>query len=441
MRDAALLIFALLLLGGVILLLMAARYRHSPAVLWRARVAVRRSELAMRRHALLASPTPSPVTQLADELFARHLRTVPVAALLTQPGIGPATVDKLHAAGWQAIPDVRLNQLDTLSGLGSAKAMDVRNAVRKVTADAKARFDAGACPEGVEFRRRVGELTATEKAATDEQGRQVAALDAAIAKVDGLAVIAKDVSFWNSLFFQKVPGLTDAVLHAELPDADLFARRASEGQATVPPVRPTRERGADHLSAHELGPRSRVGRTDGRGEEPVPPPAADPPASVARLRAVCRFGILVAKADGRVANAERTVLRNHLGQAFASDAVALRFIDVEVETALKLTLNEADVIAGVQALPPAERRDLVSLANRIASAAGQVSAKEQQLLARLQAALGEPSPVPPPPVIPTDTRHNPDLDAAFAAPPEAPTPPPAATDLRHNPDLDAVFGL
>ncbi len=431
MRDAALLVFALLLLGGVILLLMYLRYRHSPAVLWRARVVARRSELAVRRHALLASPAPSPVTQLADELFARHLRTVPVAALLTQPGIGPATVDKLQAAGWQAIPDVRLNQLDTLSGMGSAKAMDVRTAVRKVTADARARFDAGACPEGVEFRRRAAELTTLEESATDDQRQQVSALDAAIAKLDALAVTAKDVSFWNSLFFLKVPGLTDAVLHAELPSvapADLLARSASEGPAAIRPK----------VSA--TPPPSPNPAPTGRGEEQAPP-------SVAKLRAVCRFGILVAKADGRVANAERTVLRNHLGQAFASDAVALRFIDVEVEDALKVTLNEADVIAGVLSFPPTDRRELVALANHIASAAGQVSAKEQQLLARLQAALGEPSPVPPPavppppPVVPTDTRHNPDLDAAFAAPTEAPPPPSASTDLRHNPDLDAVFGL
>ncbi len=433
MRDAALLIFALLLLGGVILLLMAARYRHSPAVLWRARVALRRSELRARRQELLVTPISSPVTQLADELFARHLRTVPVAALLTQPGIGPATVEKLQAAGWQAIPDVRLNQLDALPGLGSAKAAEVRVAVRKVTADARDRFDAGACPEGVEFRRRAAELSATDQAATDERGRVAAALDAAIARIDALTLIANDVSFWNTLFFQKVPGLTDAVLHAELPSGDLTPRpllRTGEGVYKVETVQPSSPRpvGAETPTA-----------PSGRGEEKVSVPT-DPPPSVACLRAVCRFGILVAKADGRMANAERTVIRNHLGQAFASDTVALRFIDVEMEEASKLTLNEADVIAGVQALSPADRRELLALANRISSAAGQVSAKEQQLLARLQAALGEPAPVPPPPVIPTDPRHNPDLDAAFAAPTEDP-PLPTTTDLRHNPDLDAVFGM
>jgi tellurite resistance protein len=484
MRDAALLIFALLLLGGVILLLMYLRYRHSPAVLWRTRVAARRSELRARRHELLATPVSSPIAQLADELFARHLRTVPVAALLSQPGIGPATVDKLQAAGWQAIPDVQLNQLDALPGLGAAKAAEVRAAVRQVTADARGRFDAGACPEGVEFRRRVGELTTMEQSATDDRTRLVTALDAAITKMDALTVIAKDVSFWNSLFFQKVPGLTDAVLHAELPLPDLTPRPPD------PPVSPTRERGADHLSAQELAPRSRVGLTSGRGEETVSTPAEPP--SVSRLRAVCRFGILVAKADGRMANAEKTVLRSHLGQAFASDAVALRFIDVAMEEVGKAALNEADVIAGVKDFAPAERRELLALANRISSAAGQVSAKEQQLLARLQAALGEPAPVPPPPAatdprtvldIPPDAELSPELIrrrfaflsekadptkaaglgaefaamaerkraelkaaaetllAPFGVPLEAPPPPPPPTDLRHNPDLDAVFGL
>jgi tellurite resistance protein len=148
--------------------------------------------------------------------------------------------------------------------------------------------------------------------------------------------------------------------------------------------------------------------------------------------------MLVAKADGRTAKAEKVVVRDHLGRMFASDSVALRFIDVEVEQADKFALNEADVIAAVQPFSPADRRELLDLANRIASAAGQVSAKEQQLLARLNATLGEPAPPRPP--ISTDPRHNPDLDAAFGAPAEAPPPPPSA-DLRHNPDLDAVFGV
>jgi uncharacterized tellurite resistance protein B-like protein len=380
------------------------------------------------------------VSALADELFTRHLRTVPVSALLTQPGIGPATVDKLQAAGWQTIPDVRLNQLDTLTGLGSAKAAEVRTAVRKVTADAKARFDAGGCPEGVEFRRRAAELAALDQAADDDRTRHAITLDAAIAKIDALTTIANDVSFWNTLFFQKVPGLTEEVLHAELPSGAFTPRpplRSGEEvfKTDVSPP-PSQQVAKPAQVEHPLSASER-----GTGGEGYAQSAAEPPPSVARLRAVCRFGILVAKADGRVANAERTVLRNHLGQAFAADAVALRFIDVTVEEASKLTLNEEDVIAAVKDFAPDDRRELLALADRIASAAGQVSAKEQQLLARLHAALGEPAPVPPPPVIPTDPRHNPDLDAMFAAPPAAPPPPPAVTDLRHNPDLDAAFGM
>jgi len=167
------------------------------------------------------------------------------------------------------------------------------------------------------------------------------------------------------------------------------------------------------------------------------------------MRAICRFGFLVARADGRVAKAERTTLRDHLGRVFAADVVALRFIDPEMEKAENATLDEADVTAAVQPYPSAERRELLELARRIAAAAGQTSAKEQQLLARLQAALGEPAPdiapapiPPPPPTAPTDSRHNPDLDAVFGAPAEPPPPaPPPTADLRHNPDLDAVFGM
>ena len=418
MHDAALLIFALLLLGGAILLLLFLRYHHSPAVLWSRRIVHRRAELTARRAEVLAAPANAAVAQLADELFTRHLHTVPVSALATQPGIGPATVDKLESAGWKTLPDVKFNQLDGLPGMGRAKAAEVRTAVRKVTADARGRFDAGACPEGVEFRRRAAELAMTAQAEDDERNRQVAAIDAALARLNELAQIAAGVSFWNSLFYQKVPGLTDEVLHADLPGLPPIPT-----PSPPPPTPSPRPAGAEPQPAPA-----------GRGEEPEPPA----PPFLPRLRAVCRFGLLVAKADGRLAKAERAVLRGHLGTVYASDMVALRFLDVEIDEADKLSLNEADVIAGVQPFPPADRRELLELADRIASAAGQVSAKEQQLLARLHAALGEPAPPPPP--TPTDPRHNPDLDAAFGAPADAPPPPPSA-DLRHNPDLDAVFGV
>lgn len=437
MHDAALLVFALLMLGGAILLLLFLRYRHSPAVLWYGRIVRRRAELTARRAEVLSAPANAAVAPLADELFTRYLRTVPMSALATQPGIGPATVDKLESAGWKAIPDVKLNQLDGLPGLGRAKAAEVRTAVRQVTTDARSRFDAGACPEGVEFRRRAAELATVAQAEDAERVRQVAAIDAALTRLNELAQIAEGVSFWNSLFYQKVPGLTDTLLHAELPGSaplspggdGLGVRGTGRTETPSSPPAPTPTPSPRPVEAvPQPVPAA-------RGEEPEP----SAPPFLPRLRAICRFGLLVAKADGRLAKAERAVLRGHLGTVYASDNVALRFLDVEIDEADKLTLNEADVTAALKDLPAAERTELLALAQRIASAAGQVSAKEQQLLARLHAALGEPAPPPPP--VPTDPRHNPDLDAVFGAPPEAPPAPPPTTDLRHNPDLDAVFGV
>ena len=441
MWDAALFIFALVLLGGVILLLMYLRYRHSPAVLWRARLLHHRAHLLARKAELSTPPATAAVARLRDELFARHLRTVPVSELAKQPGIGPATVEKLKNAGWESVADVRHARLESLPGLGTARGTELLAAVKAVIANARGRFDAGACPEGVEFRRRAAELTATDRELQHERARQVAAVEEAVAKVDALAVIAKDVSFWNNLFHQKVPGLTDAVLHAGLPSPDLAPRpplRTGEGvvKAEALPHSSPRPVGAEQGVWGAVATHKEPPAPTGRGEEQQP---TEPP-FLPRLRAITRFGFLVAKGDGRVAKAERSVLRDHLGVVFASDAVALRFIDPQMEEADRLTLNETDVVAAVKEFPAADRRELLALAHRIASAAGQVSAKEQQLLARLQAALGEAvSPLPPP--APADPRHNPDLDAVFGAPPEAPPAPPPPTDLRYNPDLDAVFGV
>ena len=214
MRDAALLIFALLLLGSAILLLLFLRYRHSPAVLWYARVLRRRADLQAQKAELLAPPASS-VARLADELFRRHLDSISVISLLSQPGVGPATVDKLTAAGRRTLADVQQDRFESLPGLGLAKAAEVRAAVATLTAEARGRFDAGACPEGVEFRKRVQALNTEEVAKGDERAQAVAAIDDVLEKLDRLEEIAKDVSFWNGLFHQTVPGLTDAVLHAE----------------------------------------------------------------------------------------------------------------------------------------------------------------------------------------------------------------------------------
>lgn len=271
------------------------------------------------------------------------------------------------------------------------------------------------------------------------------AFDAALAEADRLAEIARDVSFWNSLFHQTVPGLTEEVLHRELPDPVVFAVSGSE-----PGGKPA---GGDHAR---------------RDEKPV---AASPPSFLPRLRTVCRFGLLVAKADGRPAKAERAAVRDHLARTFGSDAVAVRFIDPELEAAEGTQLYEADVVAEVKELSAGERRELLALASRIAAAAGPVNAKEQQLLARLQAALGEPADPADPRVlldIPPAAELTPELIrrkfhllcgksdpsrvaalkaaaetllAPLGAPLAPPSPPPPPTDLRHNPDLDDVFGM
>ena len=315
MRDAASLIFALLLVGGVLLALLFLRYRSSPPALWRARV---------RRHLLAL------------------------------------------------------------------------------------RGRLGLLPPG-----------------------QRGPVELAVRDTERLAMIARDVSFWNTLFHAKVPGLTDEVLHRELPEAEVFAAGGGEPGPTPPRLAPARR------------------------EEPKDPP------SVARLRAVCRFGYLVAKADGRVAKAERVVLREYAGRVFASDPVALRFLDPTLEQLDAAPPNEADAIAGVKDFPAADRRDLLALAARIAAATGQTGAKEQQLLARLHAALADPSDprtvldIPPGVEITAEVVRRKfhmkggtaeakaaaeELLKPLGVPLETPPPPPPPTDLRHNPDLDDVFG-
>jgi DnaJ-domain-containing protein 1 len=112
-----------------------------------------------------------------------------------------------------------------------------------------------------------------------------------------------------------------------------------------------------------------------------------------KLRAVVRFGFLVAKADGRVAQAEKKVLRQYLGEKFGHDGALLRQIDPLMEAAEKAALDEPAMLADVRSVTTAaEQRDLYSLAERITAASG-----ERKALERIAQAFELKTPPPAPP--------------------------------------------
>lgn len=447
------------------------RYRTSPAARWKHEVF--RHLRNLRKHAAdLHADRPTldrELVRLADEWLTRHLDTIPVERLADFPNIGPATLSKVQDAGYRRLADVVHTRFAGLPGIGPARANDLQAAVRVMVRDAEARFNEGACAEAQEYRRRADALRAAERQRVAELRREIAAVEAAVEETSGLLPLAQAVTFWGYYQGRDIPDLTPELHDRPLP----------EPQRTPPPAAPP---APPPIVAHpvpmppapaapavilaEPAPRAfPTARPAARQAVSVPPadlfhaalnqlPAVPPsvgpthtePGAVrqafqqwvadavptehpdlARMRAVVGFGLMVAKADGRVAQAERKVIRAYLESAFGQDAVLLRNIDPLMERVEKAIPDEDAAVAAVRtATPPAEWSALYEWAGRIADASGERNAKERDALSRIAAAFGieVAAPTPPAPTshtVLTEVRSP----RSVVVPPDSPASPEA----------------
>ncbi|MFO0848761.1 MAG: TerB family tellurite resistance protein [Gemmataceae bacterium] len=400
MQTALALFFLLVVLTAAVSLgYLFWEFAHSAPYLWRQRVRRRLAELHARRDQLTApGGAAGDLAAVADDLFRRHLRSVPVDALTAYPGIGPGTADRVREAGPRSLADLAGFDFRRVSGVGPARATDLRAAVRKLTAEARGRFDAGGCPEGAEYRRRVAAAQAAERDRVAATARELAGVDEAVAATEELDDLARDVTFWNHLFKSYVPGLTDEVMNRPLP-----AVRVPPPPPTVPVV-PRVFVAPPVPTAATVPVAARAATAPAVVPPPPPPPPPQPPTEhlwLAKLRAYCEFGFLVARADGRIAQAEKTEIRRFLGERFGHDGVLVRHIDPLMERTEAARPVESAVLAAVTAVTTrAEQRELFAWAGRVADASGERNQKEKDALARLGAALDLPAASPPPTPVP-----------------------------------------
>jgi uncharacterized tellurite resistance protein B-like protein len=159
--------------------------------------------------------------------------------------------------------------------------------------------------------------------------------------------------------------------------------------------------------------------------EPPPPPEASP---FARLRAVAGLGLAVAKADGRIAAAERKQVRAFLERRYATGPELSRTVEsllAEVEADLP-TLGDA-LWELKRSIPPDAWPGLYQFAVSVADAAGERNTREVECLARVAEELGigtKPPPAHvPAPVVATEPDApltEPECRAALEIAPELP---------------------
>ena len=393
------------LVGFLLLLLLTAavtlgffywQFRHSPTGLWRNRVRRHLAELQARiRPTDFPTETQAQGLKLGETLLDQQLKAMPSSAIMGFAGIGPGTADRLQSAGLLTLTSLMNYDFMQIPGFGPAKASEVRVAVEKALKDAKAKFEAGASPEGQEYRRRWAEMTAADQTERETRTRTNTACERTIAALQPQLQLARDVTFWNHLLHKgHVPGLTDEVMDRPLPELVI------EAPAIIPvpvskPVAPEVRVAEPVLAAKPASVPVAVDLF-----RPAPPPQTATPSAehpqLPKLRAYCAFAWMVAKVDGKIAKAERAQVRELLASSFGHDSTLLRFIDPVMEQIEKAIPDEDDAVAAVMKLTtPDERRMLYKVAESIADASGDRNSREVDALKRIALALGMATSVPP----------------------------------------------
>ena len=368
------------------------KFRHSPASLWANRVRRRRLDLQGQIRPLdLPTDSRTKALRLRESLLTAHLKSIPSSAVIGFAGVGPGAVERLQNAGLPTLASLVRYDFERLPGIGPSKAADLKAAVRKLVADAEARFQAGGCLEGREYQRLWAEMAAADHTEREMRGRRNAAIERALSALQPLAELAHGVTFWNHLLHRgRVPGLTDEVMQRPLPDI-VDEPTPALPAAVVQPVAPE-VRVEAPLAAKRAGTSPPPALVDPfRQALPsagVPASAAEHP-QLPKLRAYCAFALVVAKSDGRIAKAERAEVRSLLASAFGHDTTLVRFIDPVMEQTEKVIPDEDDALAAILKTTTAdERRMLHKVAERIADATGERGPREVDALRRIATALG-----------------------------------------------------
>jgi hypothetical protein len=234
----AILLGLLLALVAAFLLTLVPYYRflRSPEKAWRDRVfALRRHARRTLREALSDLPRRRQVTEnrLREAAFRRTLATIGLDQLDAYPGIGPATIAKLRDGGFLTVADLLGAPLN-LPGLGQKRLGDLENAIADLAKQARARFDAGACPEAHELAAELAVLAQHYRDLESQAQTRARAAEAFLYQLEPFVVLAGSLTFTAYLHRRGARLVPREVLQAPLPALEELLER--EERAAAPPV-------------------------------------------------------------------------------------------------------------------------------------------------------------------------------------------------------------
>jgi uncharacterized tellurite resistance protein B-like protein len=164
---------------------------------------------------------------LEQKALQRFFATVQVEELATRPGIGPATVDRLKAAGFDNLATLQ-NARINLQGIGEKRLSDIRNAVNQLTREGESRFNAGESRQVKELKSELSQIEekyTTLECATKGRARGAAQV---IDQLERAVDLARRVTFWKFFWKDSQMVVPLEFLDAELPSLESAVNRAEQ---------------------------------------------------------------------------------------------------------------------------------------------------------------------------------------------------------------------
>ncbi len=407
--------FGIILLAGFLIylawriLIAYLEYRHfldTPAACWREEVLTRARVLSSEFKAMQAELAPLQKKWSADQdeilkpIVQRVLSTMSVDVLLAYPGIGPATIDKLHLSGLKRMDQLNEEHI-SVPGIGPKRLADLKKAIASTHQDAIQQLSVGGDAQAkeaiAEFHRRHSG-TAARMAALQQR---LMKLSITMRDSVHLVEIADRITFLGYLRHEPVPELTTTLLTTPLdhlmplPSAtstyepkfvDPQPPAAKPTAYSTPPAREPTPKGKP-VVAH--GKQDDLFRAALESTSTKAAPVRQDHPRLPHLRLTAEFGIALARADGKIAQAERKAIRDYLQATFGHEVELLPRIDPLLEAAEKKPRGFDECLLLLEGLfDRKERQALYAFACAVADASGPRNLKEKQYLERIVAAWG-----------------------------------------------------
>jgi uncharacterized tellurite resistance protein B-like protein len=314
---------------------------------------------------------------LTDRAFQTCLEHVAVERLDDYPGIGPATTNRLRQSGYTTLAYLQRTHI-RIHGLGEKRLADIHQAVGELTRATWTRFrEDSNCPEKVELEGRLQSMRRDFQEQEFVSRARCQGIEAILQKLHSVIAIAEQISFMGYLGLAKRTVVPADYFVAQLPSLE------------------------EHLHAIDA-----TASKQWRERERTCVPAVSPipvAATVANnqhidpLELTIQFAFAVARADGRLAQAEKAHIERHIETRYRGDQALFNRATALCAHYAAARINVDDCLTRIKkefAAP--DRMALVNLACELTAASGGVNRREQEFLAKVSSVLQVPLPRSPP---------------------------------------------